>query len=214
MLERLGVSRPTLRQAARLLEAEQLLVVKRGLKGGLFARTPTSEGVAHIASVFLRSQGTTLADLTRTFYVVAAEVIRLAAANPDATARAGLLAWLDEQDAAEGPTPDRRTFARGRIEFTRQVALLTDSPTLRLFIDVLWDLGRVPGGSPSHSSPEQIAATQAARRAQAEAVRDGDVKRAVAASRASATEVLAWSRSTWGIASWDERSGPPPGCSA
>lgn len=45
LVERLGVSRPTLRQAARLLEAEELLVVKRGTNGGLFARRPTTDTV-------------------------------------------------------------------------------------------------------------------------------------------------------------------------
>jgi GntR family transcriptional regulator, transcriptional repressor for pyruvate dehydrogenase complex len=65
LLGRLGVSRPTLRQAARLLEAEELLVVRRGLNGGLFSRRPTSDAVARMASVYLRSEGTTVVDLAR-----------------------------------------------------------------------------------------------------------------------------------------------------
>src|SRR5579885_2375590 len=51
VLERIGVSRPTLRQAARLLESEELLVVRRGVKGGFFARRPTTDAVARMASV-------------------------------------------------------------------------------------------------------------------------------------------------------------------
>ena len=43
VLERLRISRPTLRQAARVLEAEELLVVKRASTGGcsLAGRAPT-----------------------------------------------------------------------------------------------------------------------------------------------------------------------------
>lgn len=37
LLERYGVSRPTLRQAARILEHEQLIDVRRGVNGGFLA---------------------------------------------------------------------------------------------------------------------------------------------------------------------------------
>src|SRR2546422_3655014 len=62
LLERLGISRPTLRQAARVLEAEELLVVKRGLNGGLFARRPSTDAVARIASIYLRTEPTAVVD--------------------------------------------------------------------------------------------------------------------------------------------------------
>src|SRR3546814_14470549 len=51
VMRSLEVSRPTLRQALRLLEQEQLVSVRRGVGGGLFARRPTEEGVTHTASV-------------------------------------------------------------------------------------------------------------------------------------------------------------------
>src|SRR5215475_11381751 len=63
MIRTLGVSRPTLRQAARMLEQEELLVVRRGIGGGLFGRRPTAEAVSHIASVYLRAQGAAYDDL-------------------------------------------------------------------------------------------------------------------------------------------------------
>src|SRR5690606_33992775 len=57
LAKRMGTSKPTLRQAGRLLEAEQLIVVRRGVTGGWFGRPPTSDGVTHAASILLRSQG-------------------------------------------------------------------------------------------------------------------------------------------------------------
>src|ERR1700682_4492824 len=97
MIRMLGVSRPTLRQAARMLEQEQLLVVRRGIGGGLFGRRPTAEAGSHTASVFLRSQGATYKDLISTTTILATECARLAAANPDRAARAALAHFYDNR---------------------------------------------------------------------------------------------------------------------
>src|SRR5690554_8119325 len=56
LLERLGISRPTFRQAARLLEHEQLLVIKRGVGGGFYSRRPSIHTVANSAALYLRSE--------------------------------------------------------------------------------------------------------------------------------------------------------------
>lgn len=49
LVERYGVSRPTLRQAASLVAQEQLVHVRRGVGGGYFTRRPDSHSVAHMA---------------------------------------------------------------------------------------------------------------------------------------------------------------------
>jgi DNA-binding GntR family transcriptional regulator len=51
-----GVSLPTLRQAARLLEYEQLLLIKPGKGGGYFTRRPAIETAIKSASQYLSSQ--------------------------------------------------------------------------------------------------------------------------------------------------------------
>ena len=50
-----GVSLPTLRQAARMLEYEELLTIKPGKGGGYFACRPTIETAINSASQFLSS---------------------------------------------------------------------------------------------------------------------------------------------------------------
>lgn len=47
LLARLGVSRPTLRQAAKIVENERLISVRRGTKGGLYAARPDVADVLH-----------------------------------------------------------------------------------------------------------------------------------------------------------------------
>lgn len=50
----LGVSRPTVRQVARLLESEGLLRVKRGLNGGYFSARPSVDIVEASVSTYLQ----------------------------------------------------------------------------------------------------------------------------------------------------------------
>ena len=59
LVQRLGVSRPTFRQAARVLAREQLITIKRGARGGFFARQPSTETVFETVHTFLQSRHTT-----------------------------------------------------------------------------------------------------------------------------------------------------------
>lgn len=53
LMEQYGVSRPTLREALRLLEAQQLLFVKRGSRGGGVVRAPGREPAVEAITLWL-----------------------------------------------------------------------------------------------------------------------------------------------------------------
>jgi DNA-binding FadR family transcriptional regulator len=59
----LGISRPTLREAFRILEAENLISVLRGSRSGARVHKPRVEGAARYAGFVLQAEGTTVADI-------------------------------------------------------------------------------------------------------------------------------------------------------
>lgn len=63
LLIELGVSKPTLRQAIRILESESLVTVRRGAHGGIQVSVPSVETAAGYAATVLEYRGATTADL-------------------------------------------------------------------------------------------------------------------------------------------------------
>src|SRR3546814_4388112 len=60
LLQRFGVSRPTLRQAAKLVERDRLISIRRGIKGGYFAERHDARDAIQSLARFLRLRGATL----------------------------------------------------------------------------------------------------------------------------------------------------------
>ena len=58
-----GVSRPTLREAIRVLEATGVVEVRRGTSGGTFIKTPNSRQVSTALEALLRFRGASIDDL-------------------------------------------------------------------------------------------------------------------------------------------------------
>jgi DNA-binding FadR family transcriptional regulator len=63
LMVELGVSKPTLRQAIRILESESLVTVRRGARGGMHVSVPRVETAAGYAATVLEYRGATTADL-------------------------------------------------------------------------------------------------------------------------------------------------------
>src|SRR3954470_17930584 len=63
LLERFSVSRPTLREAFRILESESLITVRRGAHGGARVNAPNPDTAARYAGLILEYRGATLRDV-------------------------------------------------------------------------------------------------------------------------------------------------------
>ena len=88
------VSRPTLREALRILEADDLVKVRRGARGGAAIKLPTARSVARAASFALQSQGGTLRDVYETRTIIEPPAAHLAAENRPTEAADALQAQL------------------------------------------------------------------------------------------------------------------------
>jgi GntR family transcriptional repressor for pyruvate dehydrogenase complex len=206
---RLGVSRPTLRQVARILEREQLLTVRRGAGGGLFSRRPSGQAVADMAAVYLRSVRTTLHDMVHMQGVLSRESVELAARNPSAEQRAALLAWV-EATRADERQGDTRRFHELAIEFGRVLGASTASPTLGLFTDVVLTLATTPMGIWIFESGDRIDQTRAYQLELARAIADGDVPRALECQRGQQERFRDWIGPAGHFVAFGPRPSAPP----
>ena len=83
-----NVSRPTLREALRILEHEALIVVKRGARGGARVTPPDAVAATRSAGYLLQYRGTTLSDVfaARRILEPAAVCLLVERGDPDAMA--------------------------------------------------------------------------------------------------------------------------------
>ena len=192
LMELLGVGRPTLRQAARLLEQQQLLVVRRGINGGFFGHRPSVDGVTANASVFLRSQCSTIGQLLQAALLLGTESAALAAANDNAADRDSLMAYYGEwlQDGADIPI---RRFMELAPGFQREVARLSSSPVLYLFVSVLMDLATSAGGiARAYEDPERRRTTAERHMSIAEAISEGNPSLAAMRMQQHLESIIDW----------------------
>jgi len=191
LLTALGISRPTFRQAARLLEHEQLLKIKRGIGGGFFAQPPSADAVTRLASIFLSSQGTTLLQLHDASAPMMIEAARLVAGNPSVSIRRRLLDFLKTHASAE-PGADAKTRLRMVLEFEQMVGKLSGNSAVELMLSVMRDLVRDPRYGDFRVNEERLAAYADFSQRLAQAVADGDVDMAVLITTRHTREVRSW----------------------
>jgi GntR family transcriptional regulator, transcriptional repressor for pyruvate dehydrogenase complex len=131
LMAQFGVSRPTLREAFRILEHEALITIHRGARGGARVHAPKSDVAARHAGLVLQYRGATLADVFEARAIVEAPAASMLASRRDRGAAAKRL----ERNLAE-QEKDPSSPWRGP-EFHRLVVELTGSQTLLLLTTML-----------------------------------------------------------------------------
>lgn len=113
MVQELGVSRPTLREAFRVLENDGLITVLTGAKGGPQVRLPDLDVASRHIGMYLQTQGATLADLLEARAEFGVVCVRYLAERCTPEGLAELGACVDEQRRAwEAGIDTAARFAR------------------------------------------------------------------------------------------------------
>src|SRR5690554_205728 len=137
LLERLGISRPTFRQAARLLEHEQLLVIKRGVGGGFYSRRPSIHTVANSAALYLHFKAATMADIFQSSRPLTEELVRQAVKCSDETLKKEMSDLVEQSKLISS----LQAFFQVEEQFMSLLGRMCSNPVANLFIAILYQFG-------------------------------------------------------------------------
>src|SRR5262245_5539115 len=138
LVERFGVSRPSLREALRILEAKGLISVVRGRGGGIVVHEPDERIAAHTAALVLQARNVSVADVheARTLLEVAA--VRVVASL---RSRRSAVSALQERIAEQiRVIMDPDAFGPANAQFHEQLVTLAGNRTLSIVAEMLHEI--------------------------------------------------------------------------
>ncbi len=136
LMERYGVSRPTMREAFRILESEAIITVLRGAHGGARVLAPDASIAARNLGLLLQFQGVPLADVYRTRTEI--EVASVQALSGVSAKRLAPLVELVDQ--AGEALNDPITFARIDTQIHQAIVDLSGLRTLAVLAGMLLNI--------------------------------------------------------------------------
>lgn len=134
LMEYFGVSRPTLREAFRVLEAEALITIHRGSHGGARVHTPNGDVAARYAGLVLEHRGATLADVYEARAVLEPPCAGILAARRTARDLSRLWRAVEEAEAAYEDGPKAAAL---QTDFHSLIIDLSRNETVRVLSGML-----------------------------------------------------------------------------
>jgi GntR family transcriptional regulator, transcriptional repressor for pyruvate dehydrogenase complex len=139
LMAKFDVSRPTLREAYRILESEGLITVRRGARGGARVHMPRADVAARYAASVLQANGVLLSDVYEARSIIEAPAAAILAERRSAEDIATLRKVYAEADAIEG---DPVEYLEAHHRFHNAVSDLAGNQTIALLarmIDAIID---------------------------------------------------------------------------
>lgn len=188
LLGRFGVSRPTLRQAAKMVERDRLISVRRGTKGGFFAERPDARDAIQSLARFLRIRGASLGDVIQVTRPVSEEAAVAAARRRTEEDVARLRQFVATIDARDTP----RALIAAEVEMARLVAQMSGNPVVELVMEIGYSFGLDERGSDLYADADRRERTRTMQRSLCQAIIDGDPDIARLMMRRRSEQFDAW----------------------
>lgn len=198
--QRLGCSRNTLRQAARLLERDGVIRVKRGINGGYFGSRLTTHDVEEVVSGYLETLDMGMDDVTVVTSILWVELLRRASGNRSADARKMAEKFTKKLRSLK----DTATFAEIRkfeLETREEIFKLAQCPYIELIFNISTRYSRSnfkdsPGVDDTQEHRDFVRAWRNAKYMELAAISEGDPELGTMAAR----HIRAiWHHRLWGI---------------
>ena len=126
-----GLSRGSVREALRILEAEGLVSTRRGRQGGSVARRPGDESLAKYIGLFIHGRGISLHSLLQTREAVEPSLAALAAQNRTEEELREIVAISERLEAAYADTP---LYLAENVNWHCAIAAASHNELLRAFM--------------------------------------------------------------------------------
>jgi GntR family transcriptional regulator, transcriptional repressor for pyruvate dehydrogenase complex len=170
LLKRFGVSRPTLRQAAKMVANDRLISVRRGPRGGLYADRPNAADSVRAAARYLRLNGATLHDVFVVGSLIAEQAVALAARCTDPKLRAELATFAKRVPGYKSPGE----IVRAENTLITLLTRMSGNPAIELVMAIGYTFGMEEQRVRFYGAPEDRAKARELQIALCKAVLDGD----------------------------------------
>ena len=131
LVSQTGLSRGSVREALRILEAEHLVMTRPGRNGGSVARRPGDDALAKYVSLFVQGRGIALMSLLQTRDTIEPTLAALAATN---RTDAQLQLLVEATEAVEAAMADVPLFLSENVKWHCAIAAASHNELLRAFM--------------------------------------------------------------------------------
>lgn len=195
LLKQYGVSRPTLRQAVRVLEHEKLIAVRRGWSGGYYARRPADRDMVESATLILQVHNCTMPQAMDAGFAILSAISKAAAISADDEAKSELRSFIAQYQSFDVTSRSLKDFMRLEVEMAERIGKLANNPALLFFLEIIYEFGvRRIGLRTFEERPDRMEAEIQITAKVASAICDGEIEIADVFMTRKEEMILSWFR--------------------